>query len=108
MVLVVRVREAWEQIPRLPLTGCVVLGKGMVKNLLGQSTEQMNGILGNPRAGGSILPQEIRTGEAETNSHIILASFGTLTFFFSFLEADFPSAYVIGRIMSPTPKMSTP
>lgn len=84
MVLVVRVREAWAQIPRLPLTGCVVLGKGMVKNLLGQSTEQMNGILGNPRAGGSMLPQEIRTGDAETNSHTILASFGTLTFFFLF------------------------
>lgn len=34
--------------PIPPLSGCVVLGKGTVKNLLGRLTEQMSGVLWNP------------------------------------------------------------
>ena len=48
----------------------MVLGKGIVKGLLGQLTEQMSGVSRNPRVEG----RSLRKSEPGTLKHVLISS----------------------------------
>lgn len=60
---------------------------GIVKCLLGQLTEQMSGVPGDPRAGGSSLRKSEWGSRKTTASHLCFSEHLKLL---SFLLADFP------------------